>query len=580
MRDIRFLLKTHYTDSRALVIGINDYKDAPPLSYAISDAEEFRTVLTSDFGFPEDNVSYLKNTEATKEAILRKFMRFTRDDVGLDERIIIFFAGHGHTHPGFRGEIGFLVPHDAVLNDLSTLIGWHELTRAAELIRAKHMLFIMDACYGGLALNRNLHPGSTRFLKDMMLRYSRQVLTAGKADEVVADSGGPLPEHSVFTGHLLEGLRGKAVTEQDVLTASGLMSYVYSKVATDKNSNQTPHHGHFDGDGDLIFTAPHLDRLEESDEKDIDNLVVVPFSGEEALIKSTSDKVKYVKTVLADESRLIELHDFMIEEVRSFLAATSEDNFKVSGQFSKEELLERISRYEEASADLSILTACLAYWFNPVHKNILQKIVTRSTDRLEPQSGLGVWLDLRWYPIILNLYTAGIAAVEAQRYDSIATIFYTTITQSNTGIDELLIEAASAALLGFARSEVFKQLPGHERNYTPLSEYLFKILQPKIDNTLFVGKSYEKVFDEFEMILAFATADIRERKGENIWGPIGRFGWKHREYNPSLLQFIQTARANGPEWGPLRGGLFGGDIKRFEAVADKFEHLVAGIPFG
>ena len=99
-------------------------------------------------------MSYLKNTEATKEEILRKFMRFTRDDVGLDERIIVFFAGHGHTQPGFRGEIGFLVPHDAVLNDLSTLIGWHELTRTAELIRAKHMLFIMDACYGGLALNR------------------------------------------------------------------------------------------------------------------------------------------------------------------------------------------------------------------------------------------------------------------------------------------------------------------------------------------------------------------------------------------------------------------------------------------
>ena len=69
------------------------------------------------------------------------------------------------------------------------------------------------------------------------------------------------------------------------------MSYVYSKVATDKNSNQTPHHGHFDGDGDLIFTAPNLNRSEESGEKDIDNLVVVPFSGEETLINSTSDKV-------------------------------------------------------------------------------------------------------------------------------------------------------------------------------------------------------------------------------------------------------------------------------------------------
>ena len=148
------------------------------------------------------------------------------------------------------------------MEDFATFIRWDELTRNAELIRAKHMFFIMDACYGGLALNRYLHPGSTRFLKDMMLRYSRQVLTAGKADEVVSDSGGPLPNHSVFTGHLIEGLRGKAATEDGIITAGGLMAYVYGKVAKDKNSNQTPHYGYFDGDGDFIIQAPELAELE------------------------------------------------------------------------------------------------------------------------------------------------------------------------------------------------------------------------------------------------------------------------------------------------------------------------------
>src|SRR5439155_10124504 len=112
---------------------------------------------------------------------------------------------------------------------------WDDLTRNSELIRAKHMLFVMDACYGGLALTRNTQPGSARFLKDMMLRYSRQVLTAGKANEVVADSGGPLPAHSVFTGHLIEGLRGKATAANGVITANGLMAYVYQSVANDQN---------------------------------------------------------------------------------------------------------------------------------------------------------------------------------------------------------------------------------------------------------------------------------------------------------------------------------------------------------
>ena len=574
------MLKTRYTSSRALVIGINDYKNAPRLSYAVSDAKEFRAVLTSDFGFSKEHVSYLENTQATRETILREFMRFTRDDVELDERIIVFFAGHGHTQSGIRGEVGFLVPHDADLDDLSTLIRWHELTQTADLIRAKHMLFIMDACYGGLALNRNFQPGSTRFLKDMMLRYSRQVLAAGKANEVVADSGGPLPNHSVFTGHLLEGLRGKAEMAQGVLTANGLMSYVHNKVAMDKNSNQTPHHGYFDGDGDLILNAPNLNCLEENNEKDIDNLVAIPFPDEEPLTDSTSDKVKHVKTILTDESRSIDLHDFMIEEVRRFLAATNEDDFKVSGQFSGEELLERISKYEEASGSLSILTACLTYWYKPDHKSILQKIVARSTDRLESQGGLKLWLALRWYPIILNLYTAGIAAVEAQRYDSIATIFYTPIASKHYNLtDQILIEAVSTALSEFALFDIFKKLPGYERYRTPLSEYLFKILQPRLDDTLFIGRSYEKSFDEFEMILALVTMHRKKMKNENIWVPVGRFGWKRARHNPPLAQLIQTAQMKGHQWEPFRSGLFDGAIN-FKAIGDELQQLISKMRFG
>jgi hypothetical protein len=115
----------------------------------------------------------------------------------------------------------------------------------------------------------------------MLLRYSRQVLTAGKADEVVADAGGPLPDHSVFTGHLLEGLQGKAQSDEGIITASGLMSYVYNKVARDPDSNQTPHHGHLDGDGDFIlkYSIPKGDEDDHA-ETGRDRLLILPFPSE------------------------------------------------------------------------------------------------------------------------------------------------------------------------------------------------------------------------------------------------------------------------------------------------------------
>ncbi|MGH2612803.1 MAG: caspase family protein, partial [Rhabdochlamydiaceae bacterium] len=193
-------MKQSYDCSRALVIGINQYKNASPLGYAVSDAKEIRDIIINELYFDSENVIYLSNEKATKSRILKAFLSFTTEDVKVDDRLLVFFAGHGHTRTGFRGEVGYLVPYDADMNDYSSFIRWDELTRNAELVRAKHILFIMDACYGGLAINRDLQPGSSRFLKDMYQRFSRQVITAGKADEVVSDVGGPIPNHSVFTG--------------------------------------------------------------------------------------------------------------------------------------------------------------------------------------------------------------------------------------------------------------------------------------------------------------------------------------------------------------------------------------------
>ena len=96
-----------------------------------------------------------------------------------------------------------------------------------------------------------------RFLRDMLQRFSRQVLTAGKADETVADANGPRPGHSIFTGHLLDALEGGAASE-GMITASGVMAYVYQKVSRDQYSRQTPHYGFFDGDGDFVFASDAL----------------------------------------------------------------------------------------------------------------------------------------------------------------------------------------------------------------------------------------------------------------------------------------------------------------------------------
>ena len=457
------------------------------------------------------------------------------------------------------------------------MIRWDELTRNSELVRSKHVLFIMDACYGGLALSRTVAAGSSRFLKDMLLRPARQVLTAGKADETVADAGGPLAGHSVFTGHLIEGLKGKAMTEDGVMTASGLMAYVYGKVSNDRNSRQTPHYGHFDGDGDFILDAPSLTDLDKAEDKDLDRLIAVPYANELRTVDDTAAKVARVKRLLASESTAIELHDVLLAEVRKLLAATTDDYFRTQDGFTLEEFLRRLEMYEAAAMDLALLLACTAQWMKSLHVPTIQKVISRSVDRLERQDGLVAWLALRWYPLLLELYCAGIAAVDARRYDALAAVFDTPIAvESRRGRADSFLNAVADGVLELNRSNILKQIPGHERHHTPLSEYLFKFLQPALDDVFFLGKDYERAFDRFEVLFALCVADQRLQREEGVWAPIGRFGWKRGGHDGGpMAEIIAEGRSQKSDWAPIRGGLFGGNVSRFETAAAALEPVLA-----
>jgi hypothetical protein len=135
-----------YDNSHALIIGINRYQSVPPLAHARNDAEAVAATLHARFGFPNENIAILLDEKATRAAISTAFLRFANNSVTRpDDRLIVFYAGHGHTMSGRTREVGFLVPVDVKIDDLSTLIRWDELTRNADLIQAKHIFFMMDA---------------------------------------------------------------------------------------------------------------------------------------------------------------------------------------------------------------------------------------------------------------------------------------------------------------------------------------------------------------------------------------------------------------------------------------------------
>jgi peptidoglycan/xylan/chitin deacetylase (PgdA/CDA1 family)/uncharacterized caspase-like protein len=250
--------KRFYRESWAVIIGINDYEHWPKLRYAVNDANGVEETLIRKFGFKKENIRKLVNGEATRQRIMQvlgdEFTDASR--VQREDRIFFFFAGHGATRTFEDGrQVGFIVPVDAdQSNYVSTAISMTQIREAADLIPAKHVYFVMDSCYSGLALSR----GSGAFSKDrsyldeVTRRTARQILTAGGADQQVADDG---PNgHSVFTWALLEGLDGKADLDGNgVITASELGAYISPIVS--EFARQTPAVGNMVGSegGEFVF---------------------------------------------------------------------------------------------------------------------------------------------------------------------------------------------------------------------------------------------------------------------------------------------------------------------------------------
>lgn len=250
-----------YRESWAAIIGIDNYQKWPKLRYAANDATAVRDLLVQKYKFKPQNVFLLLDQDATREKILSLLgdKLANPDMVKREDRVLVFYAGHGATRklPSGR-DLGYIIPVDADLtNYQGRAISMTNFQDIAEAIPAKHLLFIMDSCYSGLALMRGGGiANSTNYLQEIARRSAREMFTAGGADEQVADNG---PNgHSVFTWTLLQALDGRADLNGDgVITATELAAYVAPAVSS--LSHQTPAFGNMPGSegGDFIFDLQH-----------------------------------------------------------------------------------------------------------------------------------------------------------------------------------------------------------------------------------------------------------------------------------------------------------------------------------
>ena len=244
-KEIRLYNKTY-----AVIIGIDQYINLPldrQLTYAVRDAKGVARTLERNFKF--NKVITLYNREATRDRILEVLTEQLPREMTREDSLFVFWAGHGNQEKGRYGDLGYLIPYDGSLTKIRKNITMAEIRDTiSKKIPAKHIFYVMDACYGGLlAQTRAVDKRTKRdfhYLQEMTSEPAIQVLTAGGKDQEVLD-GGP-GGHSVFTGRLIEVLENA----QDFITANELQAFVKEKVFSDaraRNHEQTPSFGELFG---------------------------------------------------------------------------------------------------------------------------------------------------------------------------------------------------------------------------------------------------------------------------------------------------------------------------------------------
>ncbi len=257
-----------YEESHALVIGVSDYTGGwPDLPGVKQDVQAVKTALEEQ-GFQVTTVE-----DPTRSQLERTFHEFiTQYGQSPDNRLLIYFAGHGHTLKlAYGGEMGYIVPveapnpYDDERGFLATAMDMQQIEVYARRIQSKHALFLFDSCFSGSIFS--LSRAVPEHINYKTAQPVRQFMTSGSAEEQV-------PDESIFRRQFIAALLGEADVNGDgYITGSELGEFLQGSVVNYSKSSQHPQYGKIrdpnldKGDFVFVLSGPvYIDTVQISPE--------------------------------------------------------------------------------------------------------------------------------------------------------------------------------------------------------------------------------------------------------------------------------------------------------------------------
>lgn len=279
-----------FSASRAVIIGIDEYQSIRRLGTAVSDATRLAATLEDEHGY--EDVQLL--TDASRDELIAELSEKLPERASSNDRLLLYFAGHGIALDGKDGPEGYLIPADARPDDPSTYIAMADLHRWLEALPCRHLLVVLDCCFAGSFTwygGRSVRPIGKKLYREHYDRFLRepawQIITSAAHDQEALDvlSGGVLgvrgehsadgERHSPFADAFFAALQGEGDLipkggGDGVVTATELYLYLRQSVEVGAEQyakhRQTPELWPFSrtrhGKGEFIFLVPGQDEPE------------------------------------------------------------------------------------------------------------------------------------------------------------------------------------------------------------------------------------------------------------------------------------------------------------------------------
>lgn len=196
---------------KALVVGINHYRNVGSLHGCVNDAHSVNAMLERDANGSRNFHTRLMTAISCDQEVSRVNLRLAIQELfqGDSDIALLYFAGHGY----IEAVGGFLCSSDVETGDdgiaLSEIVSW------ANDSPARHKIIILDSCHSGVA-------GKHSAAMFSELNDGMTILTASTAEQYASEKDGS----GIFTNLLVDALGGAAANLVGKVTPGSVYAHI------------------------------------------------------------------------------------------------------------------------------------------------------------------------------------------------------------------------------------------------------------------------------------------------------------------------------------------------------------------